>query len=820
MMKQRSNPISGHSLYTTLGIIIVTTVIAVISVHSASGYFAAKEKLVAQMQKDSRNIIASLQKNVADKMAAYAINEYETLVRNEMEQDDTLAIVIEDYNMGKILGQASYLTGKIRERGGKIVDYDSDNAEHRQLLSTAYHTTHDDIIGSGGRKLGTISVYLSGNSLNKAFDNAISETFSHAAILSFFLILLLFVSIRLFILKPISTIVRSIGNSDEDGIPIHPVPTEGPREIFTLSAKINRMIEAIRESRNAIIEQHDYLQAIIDGVDDSIMVIDTDYNIQLMNRSAQRLIKEGYVIDPLRPRCYQVAHHRSTPCEPGDHPCPLATVLETKSHAVTIHRHIIRGEERYIEISATPLFDNEGACVGIIEASRDITHHLEAQEKLREQQKEFEHQATHDSLTGLANRTLFKDRLEQGIAKAKRQGSKLALLFIDLDHFKEINDSLGHKIGDTTLKIVAERLRDTLREEDTLARLGGDEFSVIVEGLSDVQGASVLADKILKVISQPMQIEEHVCYIGCSIGISLYPDNGTVTADLLKYADAAMYNAKHEGRNTFQYYSSDMTERALERVMLETSMREGLKNDEFIVYFQPQIDGRNGKLIGMEALMRWQNPELGLVSPAKFIPIAEATGFIVELDRHMMRKAMAQCARWRASGHNPGVLAMNLTAKQLQQKDFFDILEKLIEDTGCQAQWLELEVTESQIMVRPEEASALLARLSALGVKLAIDDFGTGYSSLSYLKKFPLNKLKIDRSFIRDLPHDEEDAAITRSIIALANNLNLALIAEGVETEEQRRFLIENGCNQMQGYLYSKPLPPEEMEIALSTRFR
>jgi predicted signal transduction protein with EAL and GGDEF domain len=378
---------------------------------------------------------------------------------------------------------------------------------------------------------------------------------------------------------------------------------------------------------------------------------------------------------------------------------------------------------------------------------------------------------------------------------------------------------LGHKVGDKALKIVTQRLSQTLRKGDTLARLGGDEFSVIIEDLKEPQDASLLAEKILRLLAEPMSIDNHVFYSGCSIGISLYPDNGDLPEDLLKYADAAMYNAKNEGRNNFQYYTSEMTERALERVMMETKLREGLKNNEFVVFYQPQVDGRSGSLCGMEALVRWQSPELGLVSPAKFIPIAESTGLIVELDRHVMRTAMTQIARWYAAGFNPGVLAMNLAVKQLHQKDFFDFLEALINETGCKAEWLELEVTEGQIMIHPDEAIKILTRLSAIGVNLAIDDFGTGYSSLSYLKKFPINKLKIDRSFIKDLPEDEEDAAITRAIIALSRNLNLSIIAEGVETTEQHTFLIDNGCAHIQGYFYSKPLPTDEMEVALSRTF-
>ncbi len=670
---------SRYSFYVILGIIIVSTVVTVMSIHAAYNYRTIKNGKIADMHENSRLTVAALHKNVAGMMAAYAVNDYETLLRNEMDRRDNYAVIVEDYNMGKILGQESYRTGQIRDGAWNAIDFDSDNPEHVKALTEAYSSESHDILTPQGKKIGTITVYLSDRTLNEAFRQLIVDTLINTLVISVFLIVLLFITIRLFVLKPLSDIVATIDEGNAQGIPLKPVPGEGSREIFALADKMNRMINTIKDS-----------------------------------------------------------------------------------------------------------------------------------------QKALEHQATHDTLTGLANRTLFDDRLEQGILKAKRNRTRLALLFIDLDHFKEINDSMGHKVGDKALKIVTRRLEKTIREEDTLARLGGDEFTVILEGIHEPQDASVLAEKILKALSEPMTIENRVFYSGCSIGISLYPDNGDLPDDLLKYADAAMYNAKNEGRNTFQYYSTDMTERALERVVMETSLREGLKKGEIVVHYQPQVDGRNGTIVGMEALVRWQSPEYGLVSPAKFIPIAESSGLIVDLDRHVMKTAMIQIERWYAAGFNPGVMAMNLAAKQLQQKDFIDYLDKLIAETGCKPEWIELEVTESQIMIHPEEAIQILSRLSDIGVRLAVDDFGTGYSSLSYLKKFPINKIKIDRTFVQDLPHDEEDAAITKAIVALARNLNLSILAEGVETPEQQAFLIENGCAHIQGYLYSKPLPTDEMEALLS----
>lgn len=681
-----------RSLYLTVGIIIILTVAIIMSVHSAYTYIATKNKIIEEMKYSSMLTVSSLQKNLTRLIESYSVNEYDLLLFNEMEPRDTFAIIVEDDNMGNILGRESYISGKIRDKTGKVVDYDVKNNQHNQRLKECYYSNKYPITSSSGDKLGAISIYISDEAMNAQLNQIVAEAFINTAAISLLLILSLFVVIRLFIFKPLSDIVTLISNSDEDGIPIKLIPEYDAREIDALSITMNTMINSIRGSKIALLKQHN---------------------------------------------------------------------------------------------------------------------------ELLEQKNEIEYQATHDALTGLANRVLFNDRLEMAIQKSKEHDAQMALLFIDLDHFKEINDSLGHEAGDKVLNIVTQKLMETVQNEEVLARFGGDEFTVILEGIQRAEDASFLADQILNLLSEAIIIEETELYIGCSIGISLYPDNGDTPQDLLKYADAAMYTAKSEGRNTFQYYSAEMTARAFERVIMETSLRAGLKNEEFVVYYQPQVSGKNNKLLGMEALVRWQSPSMGLVSPGVFIPLAETTGLMIELDRFVMKHAMTQLARWYKEGLSPGILAMNLTIKQLQQKDFIDFLDNLIKESECKVEWIELEVTEDQIMINPEGAIAILKRISQLGIKVAVDDFGTGYSSLSYLKKLPINKLKIDQSFVRDLPHDDEDVAIVKAIVALAHSLNLELIAEGVETVEQKEFLVKSGCENIQGYLYAKPMPSEQMKMFL-----
>jgi len=455
------------------------------------------------------------------------------------------------------------------------------------------------------------------------------------------------------------------------------------------------------------------------------------------------------------------------------------------------------------------LFNEEGKAIRMVGTHTDVTK--ETIERA-EHEHILEYQANHDSLTGLPNRCLFLDRLNHGVDQANRHQSVFAVLFIDLDRFKQINDSLGHDIGDAMLIKASERIQNVIRKEDTLARLGGDEFTVLMQDLKNPQDASKVARKILQAFVDPIVINENTLYISCSIGIALYPNDAKDAVSILKDADAAMYKAKDEGKNNFQFYTSDMTKKASEYISLESSLREALENEEFEVYYQAQVDGNNDKTMGMEALIRWVHPTKGLIPPSEFIPFAEETGLIVLLDQWVMKTAMKQFMDWVKRGLNPGKLSLNLEMKQLETKDFLTTLETILEETECHTEYLEFELTEGSIMKHPERSIVLLQEISQKGISLAVDDFGTGYSSLAYLKKLPINKLKIDQSFIQDLPDDEEDIGITKSIIALANILKLDVIAEGVETKDQKDFLVTNGCRCIQGYFYTKPMPANEFE--------
>lgn len=447
--------------------------------------------------------------------------------------------------------------------------------------------------------------------------------------------------------------------------------------------------------------------------------------------------------------------------------------------------------------------------------TRDILERTEAEQEVEKQKSILHHQANHDPLTGLPNRALFHTRLNQGIKKAKNKERGLALFFIDLDKFKEINDSLGHDVGDRVLNIVTSILKRSIRKEDTLARLAGDEFTIIMEDVIYSEDASKLGHAILNMFAEPIHVDEHVLYITSSIGISLYPQDADNEKDLLKYADTAMYRAKESGRNNFQFYRPEMTKYALEQMQMKTSLRQAIDNEEFIIHYQPQIDISTDTLVGIEALLRWQHPTKGLLTPRKFISLAEETGLILEIDDWVMHTAMKQISKWHHEGLDPGKLALNISMRQLESAHFIHRIQNTMETYSFKPEWLEFEITEGHMMKNAMEIINKLKQLSKLGINISIDDFGTGYSSLSLLKRLPINRLKIDRSFIENIPEDEEDIAIIKSIIALAKSLKLKVIAEGVETIEQINFLKSKKCKYVQGHYYFYPMAADELHEML-----
>ncbi|PKN13306.1 MAG: GGDEF domain-containing protein [Deltaproteobacteria bacterium HGW-Deltaproteobacteria-4] len=441
----------------------------------------------------------------------------------------------------------------------------------------------------------------------------------------------------------------------------------------------------------------------------------------------------------------------------------------------------------------------------------------ERDELLRQRHDHLQQLAHFDSLTRLPNRVLFYDRISQALLQAARLKQKVAILFVDLDHFKDINDTLGHRIGDLLLIEVASRLQEIVRACDTVARMGGDEFTLCLQNMEHPDNAGLVAQKIVNSLARPYTIEGEDIFVSASVGITLFPVDGVSVDELLKNADTAMYHVKDHGKNMFQFFSQEMNDKTCSRLALHNSLRYALERNEFLLYYQPKFDIASRQPTGMEALLRWNNPEKGIIVPDKFIPLAEETGLIVPIGEWVLRTVCEQINSWQAQGNPPLRVSINISPVQFRRDDFAESILRILEETGVNPNLLELELTESALMQNTASTVAILHKCRNLGMHISIDDFGTGYSSLSYLKRFPIDTLKIDRSFIFNLTENRDDNAIVTAIIAMAHSLNLKIIAEGVETEGQLAFLVEQGCEEMQGYLYSRPLPAKEIDKLFAT---
>ncbi|MDQ3196862.1 MAG: putative bifunctional diguanylate cyclase/phosphodiesterase [Burkholderiales bacterium] len=593
------------------------------------------------------------------------------------------------------------------------------------------------------------------------------------------------------------------------------------RERREPDVQVRRVIDSVRHlagiaverirAANALEQSAQYLRLVIDSMPALVAYVDRDERFRFINKTFERWF--GYSSEQIHgmkvesiasPDLYRIVKPYVDRALAGE--------------SVTYERQqpVANSASRYLEVSYVPdiaeISDEKGGVRqevrGFVSLMTDITARKADEERLH-------FLARHDQLTGLPNRALFIEHLSFALTQAARNGAKVAVLFIDLDRFKNVNDTLGHPIGDRLLQAVAKRFRGGVREGDTVARLGGDEFTILISAYTDLQSLGQIAQKLLDALAAQLSINGNELYMTASIGISIFPDDAQDVAMLIRNSDIAMYRAKSLGKNTYAFFSPQANTERYEHLRLETGLRRALENNEFEIHYQPRVSIDSGRILGMEALLRWNHPQLGRVPPLDFIPLAEETGLIVPIGTWVIHTVCAQVKAWQDAAFETGCTSINLSALQFRQLDLAATIARILDETGLAAKSIEFELTESSVMADAQEAIAVLHALKSMGLRLAIDDFGTGYSSLSYLKRFPIDTLKIDQSFVRDILADTGDAAITEAVIAMAMSLRLRVIAEGVETREQLAFLRKHRCHEAQGYLFSRPLPAHKFESLL-----
>lgn len=550
-------------------------------------------------------------------------------------------------------------------------------------------------------------------------------------------------------------------------------------------------------------EREQLLRKIIETEPECVKLLDPDGTILEINPAGLAMLQSddpGEVIGLCAERFvapeYQARLH-------------AATLRVASGEPVILEMEIVgvKGRRRRVEQHAAPLYGHDGRIRSILAVVRDISERTHAESQVH-------YLAHYDLLTGLPNRALFRDRLLQAMAQAKRSDTLITVMFLDIDDFKDVNDTLGHAVGDQLLKEIAQRIRSCMREYDTVARFGGDEFGIIQTGVQTVEGSADLAERILALLGEPFHIDGHEIHSGASVGMTIYPFDDAQADGLLKNADMAMYKAKREGRNRFQFYVAELNDMVQRRATLERDLRTALQRKQFRLNYQPQLDLATGRIVGVEALLRWRHPDRGEVSPAEFIPVAESSGLIMPIGDWVLHTACREARAWQDAGLPPVRVAVNLSAVQFRHRNLLDTITSALADSGLEPCWLEVELTESLIMRDVRATIDTLRHLHALGVQIAVDDFGTGYSSLSYLTRFPVSKIKLDQSFVRDV--DKRDgAAIARTVIALGHSLNMKVMAEGVETASQLHFLREHACNEVQGYYFSHPMSAGAMQRLL-----
>ena len=603
---------------------------------------------------------------------------------------------------------------------------------------------------------------------------------------------------------------------DDESLAAYSLQEGAQEHLIKGQAETRGLLRALRYAverkamEDALFVEKERAQVTLNCIGDAVACTDISGNITFLNVVAEKLSGWSRQEAAGRPINEVLRILNTTSGKTESMPMEMAVgqnrTMNLRSNCVLIRRD---GFEIPIEDSVAPIHDREGQSTGAVVVFRDVS-------AARAMAQEITHSAEHDFLTGLPNRLLLNDRVSQAIALARRDMKQVAVLFLDLDGFKHINDSLGHPTGDNLLQSIAKRLLHCVRDADTVSRQGGDEFVVLLSEMEQSEDAAITAGRMLRAVAEAHTIDQHDLHITTSIGVSVYPDDGLDAETLIKNADTAMYQAKENGRQSYQFFKPAMNARAVARQSIEEGLRRALERQEFALHYQPKINVRTGEITGAEALLRWTHPILGPVSPAQFIPVAEDCGLIVSIGNWVLREACKQARAWADAGLPVATMAVNISALEFRDENFLEGVFAILKDTGLDPSSLELELTESVLMKRAESTACILKALRATGVKVAVDDFGTGYSSLSYLKKFPIDALKIDQSFVREITTAPDETTIVTAVISMGQSLNLRVVAEGVETPEELAFLQAHQCDEAQGYYCSRPVLPQQFAMLLS----
>lgn len=797
------------SLYAVAGFIILATVLLIMGAQAVHSYAVARDRIAAQIKENSQRSINALSQNVSNMIEAYAVNEYANLVLAEIEQRGALAIVVEDYSMGEILGQPAYVSGKIQDGAGNIVDYQPSDPDHAQTLADCYYTARTDILGSLDQRLGTITVCNSDQAISRETRRIVSDTLVNTLTISVVLVALLFLAMSRFLLTPMSAIARSVRQTDADGIPVKPVPESATAELSALGDAVNHMIGAVRQSRASLRDSEYRWKFAVEGSGDGLWDWDLKTNEVFFSRQWKAML--GYAEHEVE--------NRLDEWERRVHPDDLESALaDVRRHLngdteVYINRHRVQCKDgNYIWILDRGIVverADDGTPLRMIGTHSDITEQVE-------HQKALEHSATHDSLTGLPNRFLFSELIQRAMHRCLRNRSLLALLYVDLDGFKEINDQHGHGAGDELLVTVAQRMHGLLREEDIIARLGGDEFVIAISDLGDSSDVIPLLQRLLHDLKQTITYRdnvEHLLQVSASIGITFYPQAEPIGPEaLLRQADHAMYEAKAAGRNQYRLFDLDASSSLREHQRNVVALQQAIHNGELELHYQPKVDMASTQVVGFEALLRWRHPDAGLMFPDSFLPaLSNERALMLSLGRWVMETAFRQLSELRLAGYDVS-MAINVSTHELRSPGTCRLLESLLEQFPVIApSCVELELLEVSALEDIEGAREVIRTWQALGFRVALDDFGTGYSTLGYLKNLPVDTLKIDKSFILDMLHDSASFSILEAAMGLARAFRCDVVAEGVESLEHGEMLLQLGCNVAQGYAIARPMPAAQI---------